>query len=545
VSIPRWGSPVVVALAAANAALFLGYLATARYRVPFMDALYFLHATLSDDIGLWDLFGGQRHVVMRLLSRADMALFAGSDALFLIVCLAGLAAVIAVMVALALRLPDRPGLREVAAALAVVLCCRCYTLEAYVWSHGVNNVVVSAAVASALALAALVARPGPLIATVIVVLALLATATLANGALVWPLLLAIAWARRANFFVLAALALMTLVALAGVLAVTSPSREGADPLAALSRPGEVIEYVVRFLGIPWSRGGAPLAAGLALGTAMLAAGAWAVATVPAQRARFRLDPADALCAALLAYVIGTALMTALVRIDFGPAQAVQSRYGAIVMVAHAAAALFVLKRLAPVFDCAVMVAVVVFCGAIGIEQVAAGELFRWQARTLDEAGLALVAGSREDSLLRRIYPEPEIAREALARAKARRVSLFRDPAAQRIGGALAASGLALAQDRCDGAVESAWRRGDGEWELAGWVQDRVTKALPDTMLVADADGTVIGFGRLDQLRRELPVKFGWRAIAVGGGGIEGWTVWGVWRGGFACRVPGAVRSAPR
>jgi hypothetical protein len=487
----RWAAPVAQALAAANVALFLGYVATARYPIPLFDPLYFLYEALVAPQEIWAQYGEQRPVVMRLLTRLDLAAFAGSEYLFVFVALAALAGIVAVMITLTRRLPGSPALRAVALALAVALCCRCFTLETYVWSHGVQYALAAAAGAAALIVAPLWAAVG---------LAALATLSYGNGLALWPLLVAVAWLRgapRSTLVVLVGLALAVVSAYAiGYRAVEDRS----DVWSVLARPADLVSYVVHFLGSPWARGGLLDIAGVALGAAVLAVGAWAA--IEAVRTR---DGFDIACAALIAFAVASALMSGVARLDFGAAQAVQSRYGPCAMLGHAGAALFVLSR-APR---TATVAALAFLAVLPVEQVLAGELFRWQARDLADVELALQAGVRDDVTLGRIYPRPDVARATVEAAKARGVSLFRDPDARRVG-----TGIAMDAPVCEGKIESVGRRDGAAWELTGWARDAATGALPRMVLVADAGGRVVGLGRRDRLRRELPAKFGWRALAV-------------------------------
>jgi hypothetical protein len=539
--IARWGVFGVVALAAANLALFLSYVAGARYRAPFMDALYFLHDALFRDTALWERFSEQRPIAMRLLSRFDVDVFSASGDIFVAVSLASLAAILTVVLIAAWRIPGQPAARIFAGAVALVACCRCYTLEAYVWGHGAQFVLVAAFGVGALAMAALSARPGrPATMIAIGALAVFAVCTYGNGVLVFPLLAWIAWLRRAAPRDFALLMLATLVLLVAFALDARPVGTQSDPAAALARPAAVLDYVVHFLGTPWSRGGAIGMVGLAFGTAILLTGAWIVVALSLRRARGEpVDLVELLCAALLGFAILSALMTALARLDFGPAQAVQSRYGPFAMLGHAAAAILVFKRVVATDRAspdAVAALSLAFLAAIAVEQVLAGEMFRWQARTLDAVVLALQAGSREEARLRQIYPLPEFARTTLDAAKARGVGPFRG-ASQFVGRNLVDAHLPLGA-ACEGAIEGLWRRAGAEWQLEGWAREAGTGALPAEVLVADAAGQIVGYGRLDRLRRELPVKFGWHAMAMSTAPLTGISVVALLLDGRACRILG-------
>ena len=62
--------------------------------------------------------------------------------------------------------------------------------------------------------------------------------------------------------------------------------------------------------------------------------------------------------------------------------------------------------------------------------------------------------------------------------------------------------------------------------------------MPAEVLVADAAGQIVGYGRLDRLRRELPVKFGWHAMAMSTAPLTGISVVALLLDGRACRILG-------
>jgi hypothetical protein len=526
---------VLIAFTCVNVALFAAYFVLSFYPAPFMDALYFLDGALDGIGSLWSQFGEQRPVIMRLVAYGDLILAKGSGVLSAIIGVAALACLAALSVRLALLAPVSAALRLALACLVIVLLTRTYALETYVWSHGLQFILVASAAVGALACLTLPDRPSAAWIAAAAALGLLASLTYLNGLVVWPLLVAIALIRRVRLTGVAALLLIGLALLVFFVADYRIPHEQTDPVGALSRPLEIIWYVLHFFGTPWTRSASIGWIGLTLAAMLLALWVWSIASVlalwrGARPGQSALQQFDLLCCATLSFAIGTAFLTAAARIDFGPLQAVQSRYAPIAMIGHVAAALFLASRLPIRSERPAQAVIAGFMLLIAVEQVLAGEIFRWQARTLEEVRIALLAGSREDFRLRQIYPSPEHARAILAKAKARGVSVFDAPGASLVGTVLTQAPSV----QCPIEIEAAWRQRGAEWGLVGSTPQRADGRAVEAILVVDRGNRVVGYGQIDQMRRELPVKFGWHALAVPTGGNEGWKALGVLAEGALC-----------
>jgi hypothetical protein len=303
-------------------------------------------------------------------------------------------------------------------------------------------------------------------------------------------------------------------------------------VGALGRPFEIAWYVLHLFGTPWARSASLGWTGLVFGAMVPAAWAWSMACVVTQWRRGQHAPFETLCAFLLTFAGGAALMTALARLDFGPLQAVQPRYAPNAMLGHVSASLFLLSRLPAGFHRQAQATIVGFMLLVTVEQVVVGELFRMQARTLEDIRTALIAGSREDFRVRQIYPHLDAARKALGKAQEAGASIFAAPGARLVGTILPAASMT-----CDIQLDAVWHQQGAEWGASGSTPSNVGGQALDAVLIVDSERRAVGYGRIVRLRRELPAKFGWHGIAVPRGKTDAFTVLGVLNDGQLCGPP--------
>lgn len=133
---------------------------------------------------------------------------------------------------------------------------------------------------------------------------LVATWTMANGLLVWPILLVLAWVLRLPGSWLLALALLAAAGAASFFVGYEPHRN-VEPERLLTQPGVQLLWLARALGTPLASGGT--AAGLCGGLA-LAAGA--ALGLDFARRRGRGPAAEPLLVGLMLFAAGTALLAA-------------------------------------------------------------------------------------------------------------------------------------------------------------------------------------------------------------------------------------------
>jgi hypothetical protein len=142
----------------------------------------------------------------------------------------------------------------------------------------------------------------------------------AVGWAVWPILFWIAWRGRAGRAWMAAI---TAVAVAFVFVylrgLSIAEAAGPSPARALDSFGALLgrlDYLVTYLGLPWTRAGALSVPGRIWGAVLLSVGAWAVLSRGVLRAPSgRLERIGL---ALVMFSLGTALLAAIGRVDLTP-----------------------------------------------------------------------------------------------------------------------------------------------------------------------------------------------------------------------------------
>jgi hypothetical protein len=167
-----------------------------------------------------------------------------------------------------------------------------------------------------------------------VLAAIVAPFASAVGWAVWPILFWIAWRGRAGRAWIAAI---TVVATAFVLVylqgLSIGQAAGPSPGRALNSLGSLfgrLNYLVTYLGLPWTRAAALTVTGQIWGTVLLGAGLWAVLMRGVRRAPSgRLERIGL---ALIMFSLGTALLASIGRVDLLPDEGVlvPVRYSSLV-----------------------------------------------------------------------------------------------------------------------------------------------------------------------------------------------------------------------
>jgi hypothetical protein len=421
--------------------------------------------------------------------------FANLYAQCAIVAMTAVAAVL-----LVLRQARSIGRRGAAPAL-VVLSLIFLPTQYENWLWGFQSQFLLVALFTIVA-AAVGAGPAPLSRRIGIAgsLAVAATFTSANGMLLWavlPLALFAGERRPAALgwgLAWAGLALAT----AGVYSIGYVRTSlHAPPLESLMHPQAVMMYVGAYVGGPFSslRAFGGLEAVASLGWAVVALLTWE--TVAVLRAR---DPAllraSSPWIAVAAFALGTAVLTALGRLNFGPEQALSPRYVtfavwvpvAVVMLGWLLGAPRVGRRYPLLF--ATLAAGVVVLASSSLPQAFA-DVREWQRVAREKHARQLFADLLVDSRTRHalwfapdadLFPQLHaIARRGWLRPPMYRSTLVRDFAQLPPD----APGLGVA-----GRIESVERSHDGKVSLQGWAVFTDARRPADAVLISvEADDT--------------------------------------------------------
>jgi hypothetical protein len=521
---------VVAAAAALYAALVsLHGVVSLAHPLPFWDQWDFLH-TLGQHFGegltmrdLWAQHNEHRIFVPRLLFLLDAVAFGARSEFLIAATLAAQLAHAGLLILLFRRVADHaPALRVIAAATVVTGMLLPSQLLNFIWGFQVQFPLVYLAVtASFYCLVrrqeATGRRRWPWLAGAVLA-GWVATGTMANGVLVWPLLVLLAACMRSGGGAIAVLAAAGAAAIAAyVVGYGTPgeqpgiARALADPAAVLVRSLGFLGSPLWPLGVPWGVGGG--AAAFALAALALWRG-WRQRPAP---------PAALALRHVLLFVLGAALLCGIGRSHLAIEEVVTPRYATAALLLWVVVALLFLapsSRPVRLWRPATAVAAGVGMAAMGPACVSGHALFR--DHQLDAAS-SLLAGVRDDDALSRTHgvdPESVLARCEVIRR--RRLSVFADGLHFLVGTRLHEA-FAVAADTMEvGLVEAVVPApgGGGAVRISGWAFDPRFGTPGAMVLVVDGSDRIVGLGHGGVLRPDVrEADPGVRADDVG------WRAW--------------------
>ena len=240
--------------------------------------------------------------------------------------------------------------------------------------------------------------------------AVFATFDLASGILLWPLLIALLlWQRRLYEAVL--VGSCAVLALAVFFWGWHFVGYHGDPAQNVSAMRAWLAYTLRYFGHSWS------VTGLSGGRVDILAAVGILVFAGLAIQTLRAKPSDSVPLWMGLFALGTAVVTALGRLRFGPEQAMTSRYQTPAMLFWCALALMAWRsaRWRPAVSLLVATAAVLTC--LRLEAVTAGA-YRWQHR-IDGALASFYSGLFLDDDLAQFGLDPAIVRTAWPEARAK------------------------------------------------------------------------------------------------------------------------------
>jgi hypothetical protein len=499
---------------------------------------FFWQAWIQDHLSLGLLWGQNnehRMFLPRLLFLVDNACFQGRGA-FLVACIwlvQGLHAGLWWWVWQRWMKPSF-GQLIVAAGLLMALGFWAIQEEVLFWGFQIQYTLPFLAASGCFLSASLAfpqqQAPRPLWFCGALFLAVAATASIASGLTLWPLLglaLLAAGAPR-RYLISLFLSAAAMISLYFYHYVSPPGL--GHPLHSLGHPLALLRFMAAYLGGPLAL--LDLRAGLALGSLGLILCAFAVARV---RAVGRSHPGADLALGWLLFGTASALLTALGRVDLGIGTAYASRYLCPVIYFWTGAGFFCLetlaaspwplwvKRVAPALLLTALLPLIVL---LQTRRLGDG-LQRFS--DLDDGALALVVGVEDSLSLDRLLPEDKPLFAWMDFLKSEHLSVYSEAwpwwLGQKIEQALNISppGSVL-QGQIEWCEEAGSPGRRGLW-LKGWVQAAAEGASPALIVLVDRDQRICGFGRSGRLRD----------------GLQGGDRWNAWTG-YASPGAGPLRA---
>ncbi|GEO38398.1 hypothetical protein SAE02_25460 [Skermanella aerolata] len=258
--------------------------------------------------------------------------------------------------------------------------------------------------------------------------------------------------------------------------------------------------------------------------------------------------AEAILLTIIFMVVGTAIVTALGRLNFTYTQALSSRYTTPALIFWSATGLLgylIAARLPSSIGRALSIVGVtvlsilstivvlhqmfVICGPPDIRLVR------------DEAGIAIILGVKDDEALKHIFPNPSIPWQARDFLRQKRLSMFSEPFVEWYGLNIRDKFHLAPKSRCQGVIDSfdvIVSSGSGtlrtHGRVKGWAWDRESASVAQIIVIADERDVIVGLGLSGHWRpdvsKTLPTiksaRVGWQGYvnAVAGNSLTAYAV---------------------
>jgi hypothetical protein len=491
---------------------------------------------------LWAQQNEHRIVVGRLACLADLYFFGGKNVSLLIeIYLVQLAS--ALLFLWAFHHFGKASKAVLVTAAGLLLFCMLCPLQMENFEWGFQITFVFAEVAASFAFAAMVwysaelatgkasRRVGLLLLSFFA--AFLSECSLADGVLVWPILLLLTLVLRLPKWT----QFLTAAVGASAIALYLPGYQSPPYHSRLStsilHPLSVAKYVVTYFGSSWdstlpSYKALPTFSELV--TVLAIAGSVASVAWLFLRPRSRRDPLRAFLGANILFAIAAAVLTSLGRLSFGIGQAISSRYQVIALLFWASLGGLMLASLALKHSRSLLmlelqiILLLLMTSSIsrfsGIEEGA-----KMRQSTISQAYSALAYDPPDLNALKTLYPDPRLvpawyaflrshnlgsdAREFAG--KDERLRSLPDWRNYRV----------VANTNCSGFFDAYQRSTANRVQAQGWAWDIAAKRPPQKIVLALPGGPVVGLGEVDTPRPDVQTLAkipelitGWRAEAL-------------------------------
>lgn len=341
-------------------------------------------------------------------------------------------------------------------------------------------------------------QPPSRLLVVSILAALGASYSLASGSLLWPLLVVAAIYLRLRIAAVLSFALTGAASFALYFHHYVRPEAHASPLASLRAPLALLQYWAAYFASSWLHhdiGDAEVLAlaGLAIVFALL---------IPALSYNRTFRPFAIQLLLMMAFCMGTALITATGRVNFGFQQAFAPRYQTVALLFWCCLGLFFLgstffarARLRYAFLVAEVCLLAIFArgAAIAFYPITAVRQHGFAQSAIADA---LMTGVYDPEVLKEAYPQMEMLLLTVPYLKINRLSAFSDRLASELGRPLDSLFALGDRDDCTASLESAVRidnpNGRG-MRILGWAWDR-KHHQPPLAIVATTNGVITGLG---------------------------------------------------
>src|SRR4051794_22752647 len=128
----------------------------------------------------------------------------------------------------------------------------------------------------------------------------------------------------------------------------------------------------------------------------------------------------------------------------------------------------------------------------------------------DQVGIAMILGVRDDDALQKIFPYTSVPWGAREFLRQNRLSMFSEPFSEWIGLNIRDKFDLAHKNRCIGFFDGLTRINSTEsttiltqGHVAGWVWDKELTSVPQTIVVANEVGVIVGLGSSGYQRKDV------------------------------------------
>jgi hypothetical protein len=497
----------------------LAQISRASTRVPWADEWFMVQEFASWKRGgslwsiLWAPYWGHRLVVPRLIFFTDMQWASHAPLIWLTFGVQS--ALICLLISIAWKLFGRasPVRFALSCAVALNLMLSPAQMENFTWSMQTMFPLVYAAGAAAILTLAFGWRMRPaLLFGVTTAFAMLASLTMPNGILVWPVLVAESAYLRLGRKMTLAIAFLGAAVISLYLWHYERPALGMGIGGMLRHPLDATMLVGLLLGAPFDS----LPPSVAICVALAGAGGSGYLAARALRRGGERNPWASAIAGIGGFFLLSAVALVAGRLTpewlHNRELGIPPRYFTLIFAFWSSIAILVLyargeRLVGPVAACgwaALFVSLMFFQPSHLLERAEDwADLFRG----VDAMGAALLIDAHDEAMLRYVVDSPGVRDEGISFMRKERMGVFGEPLARWLGKRVSELWPIGRTSRCAGGMEFSDQvsgPGASAWRIEGWAVDQKSESALENLVVTASSGEIVGLARGGLRHRYIP-----------------------------------------
>jgi hypothetical protein len=413
----------IACLAAAYCAAFAYFVESAPIRVPVYDLLDWLRfygerLEAQDWLGyLWAPHNEHRIAISRILLLLDVRFLHGQGTAFLVFNALLLSAIAVAASVLVLSVTGATAFGAVALSFTLMLALPTYIATAV--SMPAMGVFLHTSAFALFSLLLIDAEPSNFRRFAAFLTGCIASFGVSGGLLIWPVMAWLSWRRSQGRFWIAIIGFGVCFGILYLHGAPAPHTAAIGVAQAL----DILDYVIRFLGLPWSHMHALVWPSRAVGLTLLLLGSFLIARDTLTKPTILRTQRIGLALLLFTLIVASAAGAA--RSDIATDREMPIRYAAFVGLAHLGLLLYWLPNLQRLWNGAAKpwleAMALGIAGALLAQQLAVGLSLTREAARYNEAWAQFAGGEWTPEMTHYVYPDADRAREILAYLRAHSV----------------------------------------------------------------------------------------------------------------------------